>query len=80
MFVRAQAASNCSDSQIVGTMSVGIQDGGYNEVLDQDNGRLEARLNAYLKLGIARSQKLDEIWNETGTNNRLYRGIFFPRK
>jgi len=40
MFVRAQAASNCSKSQIAGIMSARTQDGGHGEVLGQDDGRL----------------------------------------
>jgi hypothetical protein len=82
IFVRAQAASNCTKGQIVRVTRTGIQSGAHGEALDQDDRSVggEARTKTHLKLGIVLSKKSDEKWNKTGTNNRLYRRVFFARK
>lgn len=77
IFVRAQAASNCSNSQIMGATRTGIQGGAHG---DRKSSWTRARSATHLKLGIVLSKKSDEKWNKTGTNNRLYRRVFFARK
>jgi hypothetical protein len=78
MFVRAQAASNCSKDQVMDTARARIQGRTHGEASGQDD--VECTGYTHLKLGIVRSKKSNEKWNKTGTNNRLYRGIFLARK
>jgi len=74
ILARTQAASNCSNSQIMGVTNIGIQGGAHD---DREELR---RSSTHLKLGVVLSKKSDEKWNKAGTNNRLHQTLLITRK